>query len=90
MAQHTYERGRLSHEKDERWDAVDKFALRHLLPTESRLYERISFAQQVAERNRLPEIEVSSLQGKHLMTQIQAMDAKNVLEVGTLGGISSQ
>lgn len=90
MAQYLYERGRLSHEKDERWTAVDQFALKHLHPTKSHLYEHISYAQQLAETNNLPEIEVSQLQGKFLMTQIQMMDAKNVLEVGTLGGISSE
>ena len=34
-------------------------------------------------------MEVSPLQGKFLVTQCQMLNAKNVLELGTLGGISS-
>ena len=76
-------------EKDERWTAVDKWALNHLYPVQSRLHEHISYAMQLAESNYMPDIAVSLLQGKFLMTQIQMVDAKHVLEVGTLGGASS-
>lgn len=69
MAQYKYERGRLAHEKDERWAAVDQFALKHLHPPQSHLYEHISYAQQLAETNNLPEIEVSQLQGKFVKSK---------------------
>ncbi|KAK5175106.1 uncharacterized protein LTR77_000243 [Saxophila tyrrhenica] len=79
----------MNHEHDERWTAVDAWALDALHPKESHLYEHIQFATELSETKGLPSIEVSHLQGKYLMTQCQMIDAKKVLEVGTLGGISA-
>lgn len=79
----------IHHEKDERWTAVDKYALQHLNPADSPYYSAINYAIELSESHGLPSIEVSSLQGKFLVTQCQLIDAKHVLEVGTLGGISS-
>lgn len=78
-----------SHEKDDRWTAVDRYATRHLFPPGNAHYSAINRAIELSEENKLPSIEVSLLQGKWLQAQCQLIDAKHVLEVGTLGGISS-
>lgn len=78
-----------SHEKDDRWTVVDQYAIKHLHPPGSANYAAINYAIQLAEEKQLPSIEVSLLQGKWLQTQCQLIDAQHVLEVGTLGGISS-
>jgi predicted O-methyltransferase YrrM len=39
--------------------------------------------------NSLPEITISALQGQYLAIQCQLINAKNVLEIGTLGGYST-
>ena len=77
------------HEKDERWTAVDHYATRHLHPSHSPYYDAINDALRLSQEKGLPNIEVSPLQGKFLATQCQLIDAKNILEVGTLGGVSS-
>lgn len=46
-------------------------------------------ARELAEREGLPHIEVSELQGKFLMLLAQMSGAKRVLEIGTLGGYST-
>lgn len=78
-----------THEKDERWTAVDEYATRQLHTPNSPYFAAISYAVELSEEKRLPSIEVSLLQGKWLLTQCQMINAKHVLEVGTLGGISS-
>ncbi len=78
-----------THEKDERWTAVDKYALKHLHTADSPYYSAIEKALQLSEEKGLPSIEVSLLQGKWLQTQCQMIDAEHILEVGTLGGVSS-
>lgn len=78
-----------THEKDERWTACDQYAIRYLHTPESPYWEPINYAIQLSEEKQLPSIEVSLLQGKWLLTQCQMIDAKRVLEVGTLGAISS-
>lgn len=77
------------HKKDEKWLAADDYALKHLQPPGSQLYDHIQYATKLAESKGLPSIAVSLLQGRFLMTQCQMIDAKHVLEVGTLGGISA-
>ena len=78
-----------THEKHERWTAVDKYTLQHLNPTGAPYHEALNYATKLSDENGLPSIEVSALQGKFLATQCMLLDAKNVLEVGTLGGYSS-
>lgn len=77
------------HEKDERWTAVDVWAKERLYPPGSPYYKEIHNALQLSESRGLPAIEVSDLQGRFLVTQCQMLDAKHVLELGTLGGVSS-
>lgn len=83
-------RTRLStHEKDDRWTAVDVWAKERLHTSDTPYHREINAALQLSETRGLPSIEVSELQGRFLVTQCQMIDAKNVLEVGTLGGVSS-
>lgn len=78
-----------SHERDERSTAVDQYCLKHLHTPSSSSYAAIDYSTQLSEKSGLPAIEVSYLQGKFLALQCQMIDAKNVLELGTLGGTSS-
>ena len=50
---------------------------------------RLEYALDNSERNGLPPITVSALQGQYLAIQCQLIKAKSVLEIGTLGGYSS-
>ncbi|KAF2639427.1 O-methyltransferas-like protein family 3 [Massarina eburnea CBS 473.64] len=80
-----------SYEKDPRWSSVDEYSLSHLHP-QSRTTpsnEALTYAQTNSEKQGLPDIAVSRPQGKFLKLQAQLVRAKNVLEVGTLGGYST-
>jgi predicted O-methyltransferase YrrM len=74
---------------DEKYAEVDAYLIERLHPSGSHLYEHIEYAKQLSAKNGLVNAEVSILQGKFLMSQCQMIDAKHVLEVGTLGGVSS-
>jgi len=67
------------------WDAVDKYCAELLLGPDPAL-EAILQASDAAG---LPSIQVSPLQGKLLQLLVQMQGARNVLEVGTLGGYSA-
>jgi predicted O-methyltransferase YrrM len=80
-----------SWERDPRWTSVDTYSLSHLHP-QSRTTpsnSTLSHALQNSEKQGLPDIAVSPSQGKFLKLQAQLVKAKNVLEVGTLGGYST-
>ena len=77
------------HDEYDVWTQVDRWALQRLHPNTSPYYKAIDDAMQLSKDRGLPDIEVSPLQGKFLVTQCQLIDAKRVLEVGTLGGTSS-
>ena len=77
------------HEKEDVWTDVDNWATQRLHPTDSLGYSAIEYAIKLSEEKGLPNIEVSPLQGKFLVTNCQMLNAEHVLEVGTLGGISS-
>ena len=78
-----------THETDDRWTAVDVYAKNRLYTSNSPYYREIDDALKLSEDRGLPSIEVSALQGRFMVTQCQMIDAKNVLELGTLGGVSS-
>jgi predicted O-methyltransferase YrrM len=79
-----------SYEKDPRWSAVDKYAFSHLhVPTRSPSTSALEHALQNSEKEGLPDIAVSPSQGKYLQLQARLIRAKNILEVGTLGGYST-
>lgn len=48
--------------------------------------EALEKALQSSDANGLPEIAVSAAQGKFLKLHAQAIKAKRIIEVGTLGG----
>lgn len=76
------------YEHDPRWSRVDRYAIEHLdqhNPHQSALL----YAKELAETEGLPNIEVSALQGNFLAVQCQLIQAKQVLELGTLGGYSA-
>ena len=76
-------------EHDERWSAVDNYAVSHLVPKDDPYGPALEYAIQLSAKEGLPPIEVSPLQGRFLKLQCMALKAKNILEVGTLGGYSS-
>ncbi|KAJ4989274.1 hypothetical protein SVAN01_05179 [Stagonosporopsis vannaccii] len=80
-----------SYEKDPRWTAVDTYSLGHLHPSSRKTPSNdvLEHALSNSEKQGLPDIAVSPSQGKYLQLQARLLNAKNVLEVGTLGGYST-
>lgn len=76
------------HEKDARWTAVDEFAKEHVIKKDP-FDAALQFAAENQREGGLRDIAVSTLQGKFLALQCKLIRAKNVLEVGTLGGYSA-
>lgn len=80
-----------NYERDARWTAVDTYSFSHL-HAQSRAepsYETLENALSTSENEGLPDIAVSASQGKYLKLQAQLVKAKNILELGTLGGYST-
>jgi predicted O-methyltransferase YrrM len=69
----------------ETWTSVDRYFADLLVPPDPALDEAL--AASVAAG--LPPINVSPCQGKMLMLLAQIAGAKNILEIGTLGGYST-
>ena len=67
------------------WEAVDKYLDKMLIPQDSSLDDALAAA---AAAN-LPAIQVSSGQGKFLHLLARILGARNILEIGTLGGYST-
>jgi len=67
------------------WTAVDKYIADLLVPSDPAL----EAALQAASAAGLPPIQVSSVQGKLLHLLARACGARQVLEIGTLGGYST-
>jgi predicted O-methyltransferase YrrM len=67
------------------WEAVDKYFDEMLIPHDFTLDDALAAA---AAAN-LPAIQVSSVQGKMLHLLARIMGARNILEIGTLGGYST-
>lgn len=70
---------------DERWAAVDKYITDHLVPPDPALDAALAASAAAG----LPEINVTPNQGKLLHLLARSIEAKSVLEVGTLGGYST-
>jgi predicted O-methyltransferase YrrM len=70
---------------DPRWDAVDEFAVARLIGSDPATERAI--AGNVAAG--LPAIDVSPAQGKFLSLVARMIGARRILEVGTLGGVST-
>src|SRR4051812_31684977 len=68
----------------EQWTAVDNYLAERLLPPD-RVLDQVLKNSAAAG---LPAINVSPLQGKLLMLLAQIRAARNILEIGTLGGYS--
>jgi predicted O-methyltransferase YrrM len=69
----------------ERWTAVDRYITDLLIPPDPAL----DAALRASVAAGLPPINVSPSQGKLLMILAQLQGAKNILEIGTLGGYST-
>jgi len=67
------------------WEAVDKFLDKMMIPHDSALEDALAAAAAA----KLPAIQVSSVQGKFLHLLARILGARNILEIGTLGGYST-
>ena len=67
------------------WTAVDQYTTDLLLPADPALDAALASSEAAG----LPSISVSPSQGKLLMLLAQLAGAKQILEIGTLGGYSS-
>jgi predicted O-methyltransferase YrrM len=67
------------------WEAVDQYLDKMLIPPDSTLKGALA----TASKAKLPAIQVSSVQGKLLHLLVRIMGARNILEIGTLGGYST-
>jgi predicted O-methyltransferase YrrM len=69
----------------ERWTAVDHYLTDLFVPPDSVLEQALATSAEAG----LPEIHVAPNQGKLLQLLAQLQGARNILEVGTLGGYST-
>jgi predicted O-methyltransferase YrrM len=69
----------------QQWQDVDKYLADLFVPNDPVLEETLRSSDAAG----LPQIAVSSNQGKLLMLLAKACGAKNILEIGTLGGYST-
>ncbi|KAJ3968574.1 hypothetical protein EV361DRAFT_925164 [Lentinula raphanica] len=67
------------------WARSDRYHNSFLIPEDPVL----DAALKNSATNGLPEIAVSTAQGKYLYLQARSIQAKRILEVGTLGGYST-
>ena len=70
---------------DPRWDQVDEYLALRLLPPDDALDAALEASTQAG----LPPIQVSPLQGRLLTLVTRLAAAREVLEIGTLGGYST-
>lgn len=70
---------------EDRWTEVDQYFSEGLLPSDPSL----SSALEASATAGLPAISVSPNQGKLLQILAQLVDARSILEIGTLGGYST-
>lgn len=69
----------------EQWTAVDVYINRMLVPSDAALEAAI----EASEKAKLPAIAVTANQGKLLHILARLVNARNILEIGTLGGYST-
>ena len=69
----------------EKWATVDQYMSDVLIPRDSTLEEVL----QENPQTNLPAHDVSPMQGKFLQLLVQIQGARNILEIGTLGGYST-
>src|ERR1700728_3869323 len=69
----------------EKWTAVDKYFDKIFVPPDPALENAIAASTAAG----LPAIAVSPTQGKLLFLLAQMQGARNILEIGTLGGYST-
>ena len=67
------------------WDAVDKYVERRLLGDDAALDDALRASVEAG----LPPIAVTPSQGKLLHLLARSIDARRILEIGTLGGYSA-
>ncbi|MER7834402.1 O-methyltransferase [Streptomyces sp. NPDC096040] len=67
------------------WDDVDFYFTSHLSPND----EALQAALRESEASGLPHVSVTASQGKLLQLLAQIQEARNILEIGTLGGYST-
>ncbi|KAF2745801.1 S-adenosyl-L-methionine-dependent methyltransferase [Sporormia fimetaria CBS 119925] len=81
-----------TNERTDRWTAVDHYTFNHLhanKPSATPSPSSLQHALSTSQARGLPDIAVSPSQGKFLKLQAQIARAKNILEIGTLGGYST-
>lgn len=71
--------------KDRQWLEVDDYLTGLFVPEDAALTETL----RTSDAAGLPQIAVSANQGKLLMILAKSCSAKNILEIGTLGGYST-
>lgn len=69
----------------ELWTSVDKYFSDLLVPEDAALKQTVASSAEAG----LPAIQVSPLQGKLLYLLARIIPARNILEIGTLGGYST-
>lgn len=67
------------------WTTVDNYVSEMLVPPDKALAD----ALEASADSGLPEIAVAPNQGKFLMLLARSINARNILEIGTLGGYST-
>ncbi|MEQ1962348.1 O-methyltransferase [Xenorhabdus khoisanae] len=70
----------------QQWTDVDNYLKQTLLHPSPHLEQTLEYNASQG----LPAIDVSALQGQFLMMMVQISGAKRILEIGTLGGYSTQ
>ncbi len=70
---------------DQQWTAVDRYITEMLVPSDPVL----DGALKASADGELPSIQVSPPQGKLLHLLARSINARNILEIGTLGGYST-
>ena len=78
-----------TYETDSRWTAIDEYTLSHLHPSTRPNHAGITHAAENSAAKGLDDIASPGVVGKFLALQCRMLNAKHVLEFGTLGGYSA-